>query len=145
MDSWYLILGYLHLHKVGTKRHVFFNKFECHGNLHCQKMKNDHSLFGYIDIDGIIYEISLIPANHCHVLSVCMSIIVALRLFIVHMNWQPVQAVLERSDLFLLVSQSHSCVLCSIIRQSGNMHIEPLGLYREAPPERGTFFHASGI
>ena len=32
-------------------------------------MKNDHSLFGYIDIDGIIYEIFLIPANHCHVLS----------------------------------------------------------------------------
>ena len=52
--------------------------------------KNDHSLFGYIDIDGIIYEIFLIPANHCHVLSLCMSIIVALRLFIVHMNWQPV-------------------------------------------------------
>ena len=25
------------------------------------------------------------------------------------------------------------------------MHIEPLGLYREALPERGTFFHASGI
>ena len=78
-------------------------------------------------------------------LSVCISIIVALRLFIVHMNWQPVWAVLERSDLFLLVSQSHSCVLCSIIRQSGNMHIESLGLYREALPEMGTFYQASGI
>ena len=52
--------------------------------------KTDHSLFGYIDIDGIFYEIFLIPANHCHVLSLCMSIAVALRLFIVHMNWQPV-------------------------------------------------------
>ena len=35
MDSWYSILGYLHLRKVGTKRQSFFNKFECHGNLHC--------------------------------------------------------------------------------------------------------------
>ena len=88
MDSWYLILGYLHLRKVGTKRHFFLTSSSA--MVTYTVSKNDHSLFGYIDIDGIIYEIFLIPANHSHVLSLCMSIIVALRLFIVHMNWQPV-------------------------------------------------------
>ena len=84
MDSCYLILGYLHLRKVGTRRQFFLTSSSA--MVTYTVSKNDHSLFGYIDIDGIIYEIFLIPANHCHVLSLCMSIIVALRLFIVHMN-----------------------------------------------------------